>query len=140
MHYSNLYSKVNLDSEFEEICDQINSDANNCDPSFVDKINDKLVREAMTHMKENKKDSLFSFTSDILINGPTNLISHLTNMFKMFLIHGRVATFMLICNLIPLVKDNLSDLANSENYKGIAIGSLSSNCSTGLSCCLNPQT
>ena len=45
-------------------------------------------------------------------------------MFRMFLVHGRVATFMLICTLLPLVKDNLGDLASSDNYRGIAIGSL----------------
>ena len=40
------------------------------------------------------------------------------------MVHGRVATFLLVCTLIPLAKDNLSDLANSDNYRGIAIGSL----------------
>ena len=78
----------------------------------------------LSHLKDNKKDSLFDITSDLLINGPPILISHLTNMFRMFLVHGRVATFMLICTLMPLFKDNLSDLASSDNYRGIAIGSL----------------
>ena len=91
---------------------------------ILDKRNDELVREGLNHLKENKKDSLFEITSDLLINSPPVLISHLTNMFKMFLVHGRVATFMLICTLLPLVKDNLADLASSDNYRGIAIGSL----------------
>ena len=82
------------------------------------------MKEGLSHLKDNKKDSLFNFTSDLLINGPPILISHLTTMFKMFLIHGRVATFMLIYTLIPLVKDNLADPASSDNYRGIAIGSL----------------
>ena len=43
-------------------------------------------------------------------------------MFKVFLIHGRVANFLMICSLIHLVKDNLSYLASSDNYRGIAIG------------------
>jgi len=122
--YSKLYSKVTLDKEFEKLCDQINVMADQSDVSTVEKINDQLVRDGLNHLKGNKKDSLFSFTSDLLINGPPILISHLTNMFRMFLVHGRVATFMLICTLLPLVKDNLGDLASSDNYRGIAIGSL----------------
>ena len=81
-------------------------------------MNECLVREGLGHLKESKKDTLFLFSSDLLINGTPSLIKHLTNMFRMFMVnmvHGRVATFLLFCTLIPLVKDNLSDLSNSDN-------------------------
>ena len=32
--------------------------------------------------------------------------------------------YLLVCTLVPIVKDNLGDLASSENYRAIAIGSL----------------
>jgi len=35
-----------------------------------------------------------------------------------------VPTFLLICTLIPIIKDNLGDAASSENYRAIAIGNL----------------
>ena len=33
-------------------------------------------------------------------------------------------TFLLICTLIPIIKDNLRDTASSENYRANAIGHL----------------
>ena len=115
---------MTLDEEFDDLSNQIKTSACQADSSIINKINDQLIIDGLSHLKEGKKDSLFEMTSDLLINGPPVLISHLTNMFKMFLVHGRVATFMLICTLMPLVKDNLADLASSDNYRGIAIGSL----------------
>ena len=38
----------------------------------------------------------------------------------MFLIHGKVALILLICSLIPIVKDNLGNLTSSDNYRAIA--------------------
>ena len=45
-------------------------------------------------------------------------------MFKAFLVHGCVPYFLLLCTLIPIVKDNIGDLASSENYRAIALSSL----------------
>ena len=42
----------------------------------------------------------------------------------MFLIHGKVAVILLLCSLIPIVKDNLGDLTSSDNYRAIAKSSL----------------
>ena len=38
--------------------------------------------------------------------------------------HGSVPEFILLCTLIPLVKDNLGDITNSDNYRAIAGGCL----------------
>ena len=32
--------------------------------------------------------------------------------------------FLLLCTIIPIVNDNLGDIASSDNYRAIAIGSL----------------
>ena len=45
-------------------------------------------------------------------------------MFKTFAVHGNVPAFLLVCTLIPLVKDPLGDLASSDNYRAIAISAL----------------
>ena len=42
----------------------------------------------------------------------------------MFLIHEQFAVILLLCSLIPIVKDNLGDLTASENYWAIAKSSL----------------
>ena len=49
---------------------------------------------------------------------------HITNLVRMYLIHGSVPYFILLCTLLPLVKDNFSDITSSGNYRAIAGGSL----------------
>ena len=49
---------------------------------------------------------------------------HLTNLLKTFIVHGTIPYFVLICTLLPLVKDNLADTTSSDNYRAIASGSL----------------
>ena len=45
-------------------------------------------------------------------------------MLQSFVIHGSVPYFLLICTLVPIVKDNLGNHASSDNYRAIAISSL----------------
>ena len=71
-----------------------------------------------------KSDAIFDFRSDCLTQGPDVLVNHLTNMLRMFLSHGMVAYFILVCTLLPLVEDNLADITTSDNYRAIESGSL----------------
>ena len=71
-----------------------------------------------------KSDPLFSFNSDCLINSGQELLSHVTQLFKWFLRTGKIPTFLLLCTITPIVKDNLGDITSSDNYRAIAIGSL----------------
>ena len=36
----------------------------------------------------------------------------------------KIPAFLLLCTLVPIVKDNLDDISISDNYRAIAIGSL----------------
>ena len=38
--------------------------------------------------------------------------------------HGFIPVFLLVCSLVPLVKDNLGDITSSDNYRAMAISSL----------------
>ena len=51
-------------------------------------------------------------------------MSHLNLLFKSLISHGFVPYLILLCTLLPLVKDNLGDISSSENYRAIASGSL----------------
>ena len=75
-------------------------------------------------MKGGKSDVVFEFNSDCLINAPEILHTHLANLFRAFLIHGKVAVILLLCSLIPIVKDNLGDITSSDNDRAIAKSSL----------------
>ena len=78
----------------------------------INRITEKLVKDALNRMKANKRDAIFNTVSDCYINGPPQLLTHLTSMIKMYVQHGSVPEFILLCTLIPLVKDNLGDITN----------------------------
>ena len=122
--YSGLYNKVELGDRLENISRDLEGNINAHSQYQVDRVTKDLVREAMKRMKPKKSDAVFDTVSDFYINGPVELASHLTSLIKLFLIHGCVPHFILMCTLVPLVKDNLGDITSSDNYRAIAGGCL----------------
>ena len=90
----------------------------------MDRINEKLIKTALKKLKANKKDEVFDTVSDCYINGPTQLTSHIKNLVQMYITHGFIPQFILLCTLAPLVKDNFGDISCSNNYRAIAGGTL----------------
>ena len=113
-----------LGDEFNVLKDAINKNVDNTSMKDIKNVDESLVKEALGRMKSGKSDVLYEYSSDMLINGPQVLIEHLVNMFQCFLIHGNVPYFLLLCSLVPLVKDPIGDITSSDNYRGIAISSL----------------
>ena len=58
------------------------------------------------------------------MNASNKLINHVTTLFKWFWLQAKFLLFLLLCTLVPIVKDNLDDITISDNYRPIAIGSL----------------
>ena len=105
--YKDLYSKCNLGQEFHDLKETIEENVAEEDMSEVMMVNEELIKEALKKMKSGKGDVQFNYSSDCLINSPDILHSHLANLFRMFLIHGQVDIILLLCSLIPIVKENL---------------------------------
>ena len=110
--------------QFNFLCNEINASVNPDNLIDINRVTETIVKEALGKLKAGKSDALFEFSSDCLINGPPELVTHLTQMLKIFLVHGFVPNFLLLCTLIPLVKDSLGDMQSSSNYRAIAISSL----------------
>ena len=122
--YSDLYSKNDNDNKLDELRDSINKDIDNKSLSDANKINETVIKEALRRLKGGKCDVLFDFSSDCISNGPTELVEHLTKLIRSFVVHGYVPYFLLICTLVPIVKNNLEDITTSSNYRAVAISSL----------------
>ena len=122
--YQDLYGKCELGQDFTDLKNTIDKCLDDGDIDEVMSIDENVVKEALKRMKGGKADVSFNFSSDCLINGPGLLHRHLANLFRLFLFHGQVATILLLCSLIPIVKNNLADLTSSENYRAIAKSSL----------------
>ena len=123
--YQELYSRhedktAELDSLERNISEKITEEH----ILDVTRITTTDVKKALLNLKPGKSDNVFYFTSDCIQNSSDLLINHVTKLFQYFVLYGNVPTFLLICTLIPIIKDNLGDTASSENYRAIAIGNL----------------
>ena len=121
--YTKLYNQVEQAEDIKQLQEELNSKISSADIRDINRIDCNLIKEALARMKGNKSDAIFDFQSDCLINGPPELVSHLVQMIKTFIMHGEVPYFILVCTLLPLVKDNLADLTQSDNYRAIAASS-----------------
>ena len=90
----------------------------------MERVNEKVVKDAINLLKPCKSDAVFDMSSDYYLNAPPELITHLTVLIKLYLSHGIVPKVVLMCTLLPLVKDNFGDITTSENYRAIAGGCL----------------
>ena len=122
--YQKLYSKSQLGTKFDLVNDKVQSNISDEDFKEISKIDQNLIKEALGKMKGGKGDVNFSFSSDCLTNGPKIMLNHLASLFRVFLVHGRVADILLMCSLVPIVKNNLADITSSDNYRAIAKSSL----------------
>ena len=78
-------------------------------------MNHQTVKDALMKLKSGKSDVMFQFGSDCLINGTNSLIYHVITLFKWFFRTGRIPPFLLMCTLVPIIKDNLGDISSSDN-------------------------
>ena len=122
--YSELYSKHEHGVEFRKLQDTIINSVDEQSISDANRITKEVVKEALKRMKGGKNDAIYDLQSDCLMSGSDTLVSHLTNMLRAYVVHGFVPYSLLVCTLLPLVKDNLADITSSDNYRAIATGSL----------------
>ena len=90
----------------------------------INRVNEALIIAALKKMKRNKHDASMDIISDCYIDGPAELVKHLTSLIRLFLVHGSVPQFILMCTLLPLVKDKFGNITCSNNYRAIASGCL----------------
>ena len=75
-------------------------------------------------IKNGKSDPEFDLTTDCLKQAPKELSEHLATFFKTSLIHGYICDPLLMCAIIPLVKDKNGKIDDSNNYRGIGLSCL----------------
>ena len=121
--YEALYSSADTQAEMAVLLDKVNSLITPNSMVEVNKITASKVKEAACLMKPNKGDVSGGFTSDALLNGPDILFDHLATVFRSFLIHGSVTSYLLACCFLPLLKGS-KDPADTGSYRAIAGSSL----------------
>ena len=122
--YSQLYNSVDEKLKLDTLYSSINSMIDDSNRDEVLKISADIVKEAVGHLKKNKTDPIFQYTSDCLSNAPSILFEHLALVFRLWLFHGHVTETLLLSTLVPIIKDKMGNLCSSDNYRSIAISSL----------------
>ena len=121
--YEKLYNSIE-DNEINEVKNYVDSKITMFSSFDVEKVTPEIVKKAAEKLKDGKSDPIFKFSSDCIKNAPAILFSHLAAIFRSFLYHGHVTTFLLLATLVPIVKDKLASHSYSKNYRSIAISSL----------------
>ena len=75
-------------------------------------------------MKRGKKDGTCDISSDYLLNASNILLVHMSMLFQAIFRHGKCPSAFGSSTVIPLPKNKRKSLADSDNYRSIAIGSI----------------
>ena len=122
--YSTLYNSTNDANEVVEIAAEIESKINILSLLDVEKVTPEVVKKAAANLCDSKSDPVFTFNSDCVKHGTSQLFHKLAIAFKSFLIHGHISYFLMLATLLPIIKDKLGSVNSSSNYRSIAISSL----------------
>ena len=123
--YEELYNQQSSTEELQSFLGDINVRIKQEEYCEVERITPSLIKEIVqSKIKPNKADAVENFNSDCLINGPDCLFTIISQLFKGLATHGFIPSLLLLCAIIPLVKDPSGSLDKSSNYRGIAISSL----------------
>ena len=115
---------MNINPELQDLLRDINLNIDDKDLENVDEVDSSIIEEAINKLRNGKSDSNYDFGSDAFIHAADLLSTQLSFLFKTFLIHSFVPISLLVCSLVPIIKDKLGDSASSDNYRAIAISSL----------------
>ena len=121
--YETLYNSADTEAEMLQLQDRVESLIGQNSLQEVAKITGTKVKETVTLMKAKKGDVSGGFTSDALLNAPDILFEQIASVFRSFLIHGTVTTYLLACCFLPLIKGT-KDPAETGSYRAIAGSSL----------------
>ena len=122
--YSKLYNSVNDKDDLIDVENILNENIHPNSVNEVHKITPMIIADAVNHLKDGKSDPIYDFSSDCLKNAPFIFYEHLASLFRKFLIHGHISSVLLLATLVPILKDKLGDICDSDNYRSIAISSL----------------
>ena len=122
--YGNLYNSVDDKEKILEVLNIVNDGINHTHVHDVMKVTPDVVKEATKQLKDGKSDPVHLFSSDCLKHAPNILFQLLSVIIRSLLFHGHVNVFLLLATLVPIVKNKLTSINTSKNYRSIAISSL----------------
>ena len=127
--YETLYNLVPYnDTEMGELLIQVDNSIKNKFRSAGDMVFDKITVDTITKgisaLKKYKTDIDTGHSTNHLIHGDHMLNVLLSFLFNSMLNHGVVPNGMMSGTIIPIPKNKLKSLNDSNNYRGITLSSI----------------
>ena len=123
--YNDLYNRTGTREPMNDLLNDVNKNIGEEHLDDVNKVTPELISTIIKEkIKNGKTDPEFDLTTDCFKQAPIELSEHLSNFLKSCLIHGYMSQSLLLCAIIPLVKDVNGKLDDSNNYRGIGLSCL----------------
>ena len=122
--YTNIYNTHKDSGELNDFSRENSENISQSDVDLVESITPDLVKKLISKLSNNKNDSSFDWKSDALKVGVDALAVPICDLLRAMLIHGFIPKILLVCQLIPIVKNTKESKLSSSNYRLIAISSL----------------
>ncbi len=129
--YEHIYNSVGYScSAVETLLYDINVDiTNRClgainEDNHLHYINKDSITSAVCDMKAGKSDGYDGLSSDYIINGTDLLNLYITCLFNCIIRHGHCPRSFCVSTLVPIPKNRLKSLSDSNNYRAIALSSI----------------
>ena len=123
--YKNIYNREGSEEPLKDLLDEVSTKCCSSDLELVNKVNSALIKRIVKEkLKCSKTDPEFDITTDALKNSPEMLFNRIASLLQSMLVHGHVCLELLICAILPLIKDKNGRDDDSNNYRGIALSSL----------------
>jgi len=82
------------------------------------------VIKVVSKLKVNKHDVVFELSSNSFKQGPVALFNNICMLFASFISFGHVLNKIIMCSMLPLIKDTRSHICSSENYHAIHLSTV----------------
>ena len=87
--YESLYNSVDDNQELIGLQQTLNTKINGSCMNKVTKVTSSVIADAVAHIKQDKTDPMFNFSSDCFKIAPGILYDQLAAIFRGFLLHGQ---------------------------------------------------
>ena len=108
--YEKLYNSVEYDGSLFEIEEKLDSKIPGLNDQHINLLTSEITKTASQKLKHRKSDPQLSITSDFFVRTPPIFYDLLSSILKSYIVHAHVSDFLLLSNLIPIVKDKLGDI------------------------------
>ena len=106
---------------FDELCTRLHSKSEMSDSSTNNVFSVSDIEKALSCLKSGQAAGVDNIVKEHLIHSHPALIVHLKLMFNIMSVHGFVPDGFGIGIIVPIVKDNMGDITDVNNYRGITL-------------------